>query len=379
MPPRERSEPARPCSPIVTCSFFSLSAVFGTAAPVKGLAHYPVCVCASLWERGGTRVAPCDRLRGRTTSATSTTSCTRFRGSVVAFPLRRVGAKNRSTPVFRSAVSRARYFNPGTGRFWTMDTFEGDQEDPLSLHKYLFCHGNPGNLVDPGGHAVYFVTRKFADSTGFVYRAANFGHGYLLFTVPADPGKGEPLKSGWPALTTFSWHPSDFTYMNGHGYDARLVTPGRVWERHPDDMNPSSYKPFCVTTDPMLQQALLTGIHNWIDSQPVGFDKGPPIKVIGSGNRIGSTKHRPPPDDPIYYSVSGQNCVWWSTIMLMQNGFNPLPAKVSKAILNYNAGFGDATEVINDPGKYLNKAYKMSDNLFNMYVPSDDVDVADAF
>jgi hypothetical protein len=65
--------------------------------------------------------------------------------------------------------------------------------------------------------------------------------------------------------------------------------------------------------------------------------------------------------------------------MLMQNGFNPLPAKVSKAILNYNAGFGDATEVINDPGKYLNKAYKMSDNLFNMYVPSDDVDVADAF
>jgi hypothetical protein len=71
---------------------------------------------------------------------------------VVAFPLRRVGAKNRCTPVFRSAVSRARYFNPNTGRFWTMDTNEGSQEDPFSLHKYLYCEDEPIGHTDPSGH-----------------------------------------------------------------------------------------------------------------------------------------------------------------------------------------------------------------------------------
>ena len=46
---------------------------------------------------------------------------------------------------------RARYLNPATGRFWTMDTFQGDNEDPSSLHKYLYCQDNPVNRMDPSG------------------------------------------------------------------------------------------------------------------------------------------------------------------------------------------------------------------------------------
>ena len=46
---------------------------------------------------------------------------------------------------------RARYMNPATGRFWTMDTWAGDPAAPLSLHKYLYCRGNPINFVDPCG------------------------------------------------------------------------------------------------------------------------------------------------------------------------------------------------------------------------------------
>jgi hypothetical protein len=38
------------------------------------------------------------------------------------------------------------------GRFWTRDTYEGNQEEPLSLHKYLYCQANPINLTDPTGH-----------------------------------------------------------------------------------------------------------------------------------------------------------------------------------------------------------------------------------
>ena len=47
---------------------------------------------------------------------------------------------------------RARYLNPNTGRFWTMDSYEGNNEDPLSLHKYLYCEANPVNGFDPSGH-----------------------------------------------------------------------------------------------------------------------------------------------------------------------------------------------------------------------------------
>jgi RHS repeat-associated protein len=63
---------------------------------------------------------------------------------------------------------RARYFNPETGRFLTMDSFEGKNEDPLSLHKYLYCHGDPANRNDPSGH-------QDANSTA--------GAGALAFTI----------------------------------------------------------------------------------------------------------------------------------------------------------------------------------------------------
>jgi RHS repeat-associated protein len=48
--------------------------------------------------------------------------------------------------------NRARYLNPNTGRFWSMDSYAGINEDPLSLHKYLYCQGNPINGIDPSGN-----------------------------------------------------------------------------------------------------------------------------------------------------------------------------------------------------------------------------------
>jgi len=46
---------------------------------------------------------------------------------------------------------RARYMNPSSGRFWTMDSFAGESTDPISLHKYLYASANPLNRLDPSG------------------------------------------------------------------------------------------------------------------------------------------------------------------------------------------------------------------------------------
>jgi RHS repeat-associated protein len=46
---------------------------------------------------------------------------------------------------------RQRYYDTDTGRFTRRDTYEGNFEDPMSLHKYLYAHANPVNNTDPSG------------------------------------------------------------------------------------------------------------------------------------------------------------------------------------------------------------------------------------
>ncbi len=46
---------------------------------------------------------------------------------------------------------RARYYDQNNGRFNRMDPYAGNNQDPQSLHKYLYCHSNPVNSIDPSG------------------------------------------------------------------------------------------------------------------------------------------------------------------------------------------------------------------------------------
>ena len=46
----------------------------------------------------------------------------------------------------------ARYYDSTTARFLTEDTYTGQANDPLSLHRYTYCANNPLRYTDPDGH-----------------------------------------------------------------------------------------------------------------------------------------------------------------------------------------------------------------------------------
>lgn len=46
---------------------------------------------------------------------------------------------------------RARMYDPSTGRFHSVDPFDGLIHDPVTLHKYLYAANNPVNYTDPSG------------------------------------------------------------------------------------------------------------------------------------------------------------------------------------------------------------------------------------
>jgi fibro-slime domain-containing protein/RHS repeat-associated protein len=79
---------------------------------------------------------------------------------------------------------RARYLNPSTGRFQTMDAYEGSIFEPNSLHKYLYVHADPLNNTDPTGHFAMAMEAEATMSTmGVLYAMGGLIMLGLLATV----------------------------------------------------------------------------------------------------------------------------------------------------------------------------------------------------
>jgi RHS repeat-associated protein len=76
---------------------------------------------------------------------------------------------------------RARYYNPASGRFITMDPEAGNINDPGTLHKYLYTRNNPVNSTDPTGRQ---------DLEEYAYELAHLGleihHAYELAACERD-------------------------------------------------------------------------------------------------------------------------------------------------------------------------------------------------
>jgi RHS repeat-associated protein len=52
---------------------------------------------------------------------------------------------------------RQRFYSPEIGLFSRRDDYEGGLHKPLTLHKYVYTHNNPINLIDPSGRAAFLT------------------------------------------------------------------------------------------------------------------------------------------------------------------------------------------------------------------------------
>ena len=66
---------------------------------------------------------------------------------------------------------RARYYDPGTGRFNRLDDFEGNDDDPQSLHKYLYVGGDPILFADPSGRTLTIASTQATISVSATHDA----------------------------------------------------------------------------------------------------------------------------------------------------------------------------------------------------------------
>ena len=97
---------------------------------------------------------------------------------------------------------RARYYDQSSGRFLSQDPFGGSNNDPISLHRYLYADDDPTDLTDPSGEDPNFSLGGISTTLASVasFGAQNFstilGAGlfvYGMFDPDGAVGLGETL------------------------------------------------------------------------------------------------------------------------------------------------------------------------------------------
>ncbi|WP_294242138.1 RHS repeat-associated core domain-containing protein [Pseudobutyrivibrio sp.] len=82
---------------------------------------------------------------------------------------------------------RARYMDPETGRFLSMDSYGGNLSNPISQNRYLFANSNPVKYKDPSGH-FSLAEMDTAMAINYVIDSAMYScMAYCLDTWVTDP------------------------------------------------------------------------------------------------------------------------------------------------------------------------------------------------
>jgi RHS repeat-associated protein len=89
--------------------------------------------------------------------------------------------------------ANARYLDPDTGRFLSFDPFEGYDNKPISLHRYLYAYQNPARYVDKDGRCAEPITATLC--VGAVIGTAFFLSETVAYLSSDPDGNGQSVAS----------------------------------------------------------------------------------------------------------------------------------------------------------------------------------------
>ncbi len=92
---------------------------------------------------------------------------------------------------------RARYLDVETGRFHTLDRYEGSNQNAITLHKYLYANSNPVSGTDPSGNLTAYQT------TGVTRMSTSLSSTLLTTTAPLRIVGNKALVTALVAATAY--------------------------------------------------------------------------------------------------------------------------------------------------------------------------------
>jgi RHS repeat-associated protein len=102
---------------------------------------------------------------------------------------------------------RTRYYNPSQGRFTGRDPFDGMLEEPLSLNKYAYVHGNPVNATDPTGMFASILEASLGMQIASIFA------GYAIYNANANPLRSSAGTAGNPGGSNIGNSASTLTWQ----------------------------------------------------------------------------------------------------------------------------------------------------------------------
>ncbi|MBA2870486.1 RHS repeat-associated protein [Anoxybacillus calidus] len=82
-----------------------------------------------------------------------------------------------------------RDYDPKTGRFIVPDEYEGEEDEPTSLNRYLYADGDPVNNIDPDGHLPKWLQRGWKATKKWAKKGYDFAIGDDIRTLKSPKSK----------------------------------------------------------------------------------------------------------------------------------------------------------------------------------------------
>jgi len=201
---------------------------------------------------------------------------------------------------------RARYMNPGSGRFWTADTAQGNPFDPPSLHRYLYAAADPVNEFDPLGLFSMFQGTLVHQWIGANFLADGLAKAlYGRFAGDRLSGTGKGGVSLGKLLFGRAWSPALYGFTGSRRFPDLIdigahiifeITTSRERAQGVKAMN--DYLSLANANDPALTNGL--GTYQWRAGTAADFNPFP-VVPCDTTDTCFAFVHKPDPNGVITY------------------------------------------------------------------------------